>query len=106
MALLGRANDVPDFFDAVYPGVANANYVLDSFEQCSWALADVCELSDLAFALEMLQDQRHIVERLCELDDLADDVTRLVQDLRDVRRFSDDLDGAIAELEDLEEVHA
>jgi TolB-like protein len=32
MALLGRANDVPDFFDAVYPGVANANYVLDSFE--------------------------------------------------------------------------
>jgi TolB-like protein/Tfp pilus assembly protein PilF len=32
MALLGRAGDVPGFFDTVYPGVGGAEYVLDNID--------------------------------------------------------------------------
>ena len=70
---------------------------LDAVAGVAWALD---ELGEVAWALERLQDHRRTLDRLVELDDLADDVDELARYLREVRRHRDDLDGELEELEE------
>ncbi len=62
--------------------------------ECGWALAHLPAISD---ALADLVDHRDTLHRLAKLDDLADDITQLVQAMRIVRRHRDDLESATSE---------
>jgi len=74
--------------------------LLDTIETSAWALH---EFADVSHDLERLEDHRHTLERLLELDDLADDVERLTRGLRDARAKRDELLWAAEELEEPEE---
>jgi len=72
-------------------------FVLDAIGELTWALDD---LDEVAGTLENFQQHRPTLDRLRELDDLADDIGELSRDLRDARRCQEELEWAITDLEE------
>ena len=72
-------------------------FVFDAIAELAWVLDDHDEI---ACALDNLQHHRSTLERLCELDDLADDVAELTANLRAVRRYQEELEWAATESEE------
>lgn len=62
--------------------------LLDTIETSAWALHD---FTGVGYDLECLLDHRHTLQRLSELDDLADDIERLARELRAARDLRDEL---------------